>query len=736
MISDIKRAAWLAALLALAGVGTVGTAHAATPPKGAFTYVGNVDDGARSGVVDRRNFLSGASKTFSTSLDGGDDMAVGDVTGDAFDEILVADDGEGRIDVHDTSSGQTTSFHTPIGQDLFAYNDVHDDLAAGNVTGDSKDEIIVGDANFGMIIVYSATGEKLKTLSGLAVDGNDLVVAGDFLPGQGLDEIAIVNSEDEGRIDVFDINRNLLQVRHSGFDGSGDDVAVGDVTGDLAEEVIVANDEEGRLDSVDFATGKVHNAESAYDTDDRLGAGDVTGDGRADIVVANTENNRVDVINFFGDGGNFGSSYDSDDRFAVGSFGSGDLDSDGMPDRVELLGIRDDKGNLLFDLKSRGASPCRKDVVVEVDHMTGVAPDKAALDNAVKTFAAATEVQPVANCPYSGVSTATGMNLIIAETDPAKQEQIPFEATISENRLEAADRQALHAQVAVRPLHAVGQRLRSTTNGRLARRPGRPWRSRAGLHRLARRRHRPGRARGHVRPRARPLARARPRRRDRRPRQLQAELPEHHELLVPRRRAAGGRRLPVRLLTREAGRARRAASSTRRAGSAARASSRRRGPTARAMSSPSARTARWTGTAWTARPPPACRSTSTSRTARTRWTPFADCETPNDNQQGLQKYSGHNDWELLNTALAGPNRVKKSKNEATVGPAQRPPSRAATQLLFPDATVAAAARASRPARRLAGRGRRRRPDLRHAQLPHDCAAGDGAGRRLAGRARP
>ena len=247
-MSDIKRAArfTVAALLVLAGVGAAGTAHAATPPKGAFTYVGNVDDGARSGVVDRRNFLSGASKTFSTALDGSDDMAVGDVTGDGFDEILVADDGEGRIDVRDTSSGAATSFHTPIGQDVFAYDDVHDDLAAGNVTGDSKDEIIVGDANFGMIIVYSATGEKLKTLSGLAVDGNDLVVAGDFLPGKGLDEIAIVNSEDEGRIDVFDINRNLLQVRHSGFDGSGDDVAVGDVTGDLAEEVIVANDEEGR----------------------------------------------------------------------------------------------------------------------------------------------------------------------------------------------------------------------------------------------------------------------------------------------------------------------------------------------------------------------------------------------------------------------------------------------------------------------------------------------------------
>src|SRR3954451_19139460 len=81
----------VAALLAL----TAATpARAATPPKGAFFYVGNVDDGSRSGVVDRRN-AGGNAKSFNTALDDGDDMAVGDVLGDSFDELLVADDGKG-----------------------------------------------------------------------------------------------------------------------------------------------------------------------------------------------------------------------------------------------------------------------------------------------------------------------------------------------------------------------------------------------------------------------------------------------------------------------------------------------------------------------------------------------------------------------------------------------------------------------------------------------------------------
>ena len=101
----------LAALLAL----TAGAAEAATPPRGAFTYVGNVDDGSRSGVVDARRLGSSAVSRVDTALDSGDDMTVGDVLGDGFDEVVVADDGEGRIDIHDTSAKTTTSFDTRIG---------------------------------------------------------------------------------------------------------------------------------------------------------------------------------------------------------------------------------------------------------------------------------------------------------------------------------------------------------------------------------------------------------------------------------------------------------------------------------------------------------------------------------------------------------------------------------------------------------------------------------------------
>ena len=129
-------------------------------------------------------------------------------------------------------------------------------------------------------------------------------------------------------------------------------MAAGDVTGDFAEDVVVANDEEGRIDRVQIVNNTADDRDSAYDDDDRLGVGDMTGDGIAEVVIANTESNRIDVINYHGAGGNMPSAYDGDDRFAVGTFGSGDLDGDSIPDRVELLGVRDDKGKLLIDLRS------------------------------------------------------------------------------------------------------------------------------------------------------------------------------------------------------------------------------------------------------------------------------------------------------------------------------------------------------------------------------------------------
>ena len=132
-----------------------------------------------------------------------------------FDEVVVADDGTGRIDLHDTSTNTATSFGTSIGLDVNLYSDRGDDITTGNIVGDAKDEVIVASTRFKLIIVYSATGEELRRLSNKGFEDGDRVLAGDFLPGRPHDEIAIISNEDEGRIDIFNGDAEHLVTRHS-----------------------------------------------------------------------------------------------------------------------------------------------------------------------------------------------------------------------------------------------------------------------------------------------------------------------------------------------------------------------------------------------------------------------------------------------------------------------------------------------------------------------------------------
>jgi DNA-binding beta-propeller fold protein YncE len=66
--------------------------------------------------------------------------------------------------------------------------------------------------------------------------------------------------------------------------------------------------------------------------------------------------------------------------------------------------------------------------------------------------------------------------------------------------------------------------------------------------------------------------------------------------------------------------------------------------------------------------------------------PAQTCETPNNGQQGLQGLSGHDDWEQLNAALAGPDAVSADEHEPTT--AQMVAAfESRDALFFPDETV-------------------------------------------------
>lgn len=176
--------------------------------------------------------------------------------------------------------------------------------------------------------------------------------------------------------------------------------------------------------------------------ENQLKVADVDGDGRAEVLIANGggpagDLGRIDILDPSKttgpekEGFGFrGSGFGPRDTMVVSTFRGVDLDRDGIPDTVELNGIRDQQtGALVLDLKSLGASPCRKDIVVEIDWMVAknasgvVLHDHRPVEDPsnrgkflalehVKTALAAGPVDAVTPCPYPGAGTDKGINLI------------------------------------------------------------------------------------------------------------------------------------------------------------------------------------------------------------------------------------------------------------------------------------------------------------------------------------
>jgi uncharacterized repeat protein (TIGR01451 family) len=104
-----------------------------------------------------------------------------------------------------------------------------------------------------------------------------------------------------------------------------------------------------------------------------------------------------------------------------------DGDGDGISDAIENMGVRKSDNSLLFDLKSRGADPCRPTVMVWIDYMNGAAdghshkPKPGAIQEVVDAFDKASHVPGnVVPCPYISAQAhkTTGLDFIYFEGKP------------------------------------------------------------------------------------------------------------------------------------------------------------------------------------------------------------------------------------------------------------------------------------------------------------------------------
>ncbi len=139
-----------------------------------------------------------SSYSFNTDYQPGDVVAVGDVlhTPNWPEEELVIAHGDGTMDVHEVSRGEVHHWSS-----LFRSGDL---LAVGNVVGDSYDEIIVGDVSDNRLIIYEGDGTEWTRCplpAGRALSENDDLAVRDVLGASGA-EILVADAS-ENRVYVY-----------------------------------------------------------------------------------------------------------------------------------------------------------------------------------------------------------------------------------------------------------------------------------------------------------------------------------------------------------------------------------------------------------------------------------------------------------------------------------------------------------------------------------------------------
>jgi hypothetical protein len=115
--------------------------------------------------------------------------------------------------------------------------------------------------------------------------------------------------------------------------------------------------------------------------------------------------------------------------FDISLSDDGDGDDDGIPDGIEITGVRDKDGTLVANFAALKANPCRKTIAVEMDFMETLStghshrPKPAAVNEVLAAFENAGEVPARQNCPYPPQAhpAKPGVNLILDVDDPVTE---------------------------------------------------------------------------------------------------------------------------------------------------------------------------------------------------------------------------------------------------------------------------------------------------------------------------
>jgi hypothetical protein len=286
--------------------GNTGTASGTytVPPVSvpAIADAGRTVVGADAGAgADVRVFNRDGSLRFSfdafPGFTGGVRVAVGDVTGDGFADIIVgagAGAPGGHVEVFDGITG------APV-RSFFAFDQGFTGgvfVGAGDVTGDGFADIIVGagaGAPGGHVEVFDGiSGALVRSFLAFPGFAGGVTVAGGDVTGDRVADIVVGAGPGApgGHTKVFDGSTGTLVRSFLAFPGftGGVFVGTGDVTGDGRADVIVgagAGAPGGHVEEFDGATGAMVQSFMAlpgFTGGVRVAAADVNADGLLDVV--------------------------------------------------------------------------------------------------------------------------------------------------------------------------------------------------------------------------------------------------------------------------------------------------------------------------------------------------------------------------------------------------------------------------------------------------------------------
>jgi len=304
--------------------------------------------GDGSGVVDIFSFNWAAPTrtekifSFDGNFTKNDGFAVGDVDGDGKEEILIAGDGSGMVDISIIKRNPDNTYrHGKIGSYDMDFTK-NDGFAVKNVIGDRKEEILIAGDGSGRVDIFNLFGEKITSFDGNFTI-NDGLASGD-IDGDGKNEVLIAG-DGTGVVDIFNENGDKIGAFDWDF-SQNDGFAIGDVNGDGKDEIVIAGDVSGRVDIFKYeragdrdtkaeiliagdGTGivdifdqsgkKIRSIDADFSKNDGFAVGDVNGDGWDEILVAGDVSGRVDIFNRDGERlGSFDGDFSKNDGFAVG----------------------------------------------------------------------------------------------------------------------------------------------------------------------------------------------------------------------------------------------------------------------------------------------------------------------------------------------------------------------------------------------------------------------------------